>query len=182
MFTPTWGCFTITVVSPFTVTGPHNLNNPSFSISLDQKKSTRAFNTWRDDLPKTLVCVVFLTLKKMFLKKTAPHLEYRHQSERKSYKTVRWRGVTSLLDALLNHGRRKKNLKKFTKKPLPGDSSRDLFIPDRWRSLFTAFPKGSRNLTNPKEVTNSQNCQETLSWQFCWCPFWDGDLWPFWKG
>ena len=77
---------------------------------------------------------------------------------------------------------------------LPGDSSRDLFIPDRWRSP-TAFPKG--HVSSPSQK-GQQNCQENcdfnlsslpetnsshlkmdawntvrtmdipMSWQFCW--------------
>ena len=39
----------------------------------------------------------------------------------------------------------------------PGDSIRDLFIPDRWRSL-TRLKKVTWT-HHPKKVTNSQNCQ-----------------------
>ena len=42
----------------------------------------------------------------------------------------------------------------------PGDSSRDLFIPVRWRSLSLAFPKGHVFFTIPKRA-RSQNCQDT---------------------
>ena len=44
--------------------------------------------------------------------------------------------------------RAKKKDQRVTKKA-PGDSSRDLFIPDRWRSRFHPL-KGSRELTIPK--------------------------------
>ena len=51
-----------------------------------------------------------------------------------------------------------------TKKDSPGDSSRDLFIPTRWRSRLQPL-KGSRELTIPKR-SRLQNCQgnETM---FC---------------
>ena len=74
---------------------------------------------------------------------------------------------------------------KFTKRFFPGDSSRDLFIPDRWRSLFHPF-KGSLN--HPKKVTLNHQVPKTSHWikgdigdkvkgnlcQRLFLDFWDG--------
>ena len=43
--------------------------------------------------------------------------------------------------------------------PLVGDSSRDLLIPDRWRSPFQPLSLGHVFTHHPKKVTKSQNCQ-----------------------
>ncbi len=57
----------------------------------------------------------------------------------------------------------------------PGDSIRDLLIPDRWRYTYIAFEFGSRELTIPKR-SPSQNCQEHIkklsSWNILRCIPW----------
>ena len=61
------------------------------------------------------------------------------------------------------HFRGQKTKKLATKiLPLPGDSVRDLLIPDRWRSP-TTFRELLREVTIPKRSW-SQNCQVHLFW------------------
>ena len=74
------------------------------------------------------------------------------------------------------------NLESFENKShLPGDSSRDLFIPKRWRSLnYLTIQKG--HLTNhPKkgtiaELPSSRFFKSELNFSPTWWPFWRADF------